>query len=173
MIPENRTVMVQLLQQPSHRRANGGATDHDDAGARSIEGDPSGAATQADVAPSRSTARALGPADRTTVCAGAHRGAQGDRPSLAGPALEPSAAGGTAGQGPGVGEDALPGFWPGLRHREAPRAASSVPLELDAAAGHDPGGPVDAAPQAPASSRLAAAALGPGRTGATRGPRPS
>src|SRR3990167_2031649 len=94
MIPENRTVMVHLRQSPSTRREHGGARDHDDTGARSLEGDPSGAATQADVAPSWSPARALGPADRTTVCAGAHRGAPGDRPSGAGPTPGSSAAGG-------------------------------------------------------------------------------
>src|SRR3989338_8523219 len=172
MIQENRTVMVKLLQQPSHRRANGGATDHDDPGTRSVEGGPSGIAWEAHVAPSRGPTRALGPADRTTVCAGARRGAQGDHPSFARPRLEPSAASRTAGQGPGVGEDALPGLWPDLRHREVARAPSPRPLPLDPAPGHDRRGPVASTPPEAAASRLAAP---PGlcrRAGAARWLRP-
>src|SRR3989338_3039320 len=103
MMAFNRSVMVKLLQQPSTKRANGGATDHDHPGFGSVEGDPSGAATQADVVPSGRPACALGPADRTMVCTGADRRTQRDRASLAGPALESSVASGTTGQGPGAG----------------------------------------------------------------------
>src|SRR3990167_1620453 len=149
MIPLYRTVMVKLLQQPSRpRRANGGATDHDDAGARSIEGDPSSPSAQIDVVPSCGATLALGPADRTTVCAGTHRGAPGDHPSFARPRLEPSTVGEAVGQSRGAGEGTLPRLRPDLRRREAARTASAPPLHGDAAAGGDPGGPVAPPPSA-------------------------
>src|SRR3989338_6315019 len=138
MIPENSTVMVQLLQQPSHRRANGGATDHDDPGARSVEGDPSGVAGEAHVAPSRGATRVLGPADRTTVCAGADRGPSRDLPPFAGPTLEPSAARGRAHASADAGPAALPRLRPDLCHREVARTPSPRALPLDVAPGHDP-----------------------------------
>src|SRR3989338_4285881 len=169
MIPLYRTVIVKLLQQPSRpRSANGGAPDHDDPGARSIEGDPSSPSAQIDVVPSCGATLALGPADRTTVCKGAHRGAQGDPPSVARPRLEPSAAGEAVGQRPGAGEGALPGLRPDLRRREAARTASARPLDGDAAAGDDPGGPVAPTPPAGAASRLAP----PARVGWRGGPAP-
>src|SRR3989338_8973103 len=153
MIALNRSVMVSVLEHPSRAKGgiDGGGGDHDDAGAGQAAGDSPGDGADAHLARGREPIGADRASDRTPVCPCADRRTHGDRPPLAGPALEPPVGRGAAGEGPRTREEAVPRFRADVRRREAARTASPRPLALDAASRHDPRRTLDAAaPQGPA-----------------------